>query len=107
MLWGMINVMQLLVKFPILNVTFPQNAVTFYTFINDVANFDILPTDQIRAAIFSFSDSPEWGQNFNQIGYESQNIIENLGSMMLSLLGFFFLAALTLLIRFLRNCHES
>jgi hypothetical protein len=45
MLWGMINVMQLIVKFPILNVTFPQNAVTFYTFINDVANFDIFPTD--------------------------------------------------------------
>lgn len=45
MLWGMINVMQIIVKMPLLNITFPQNAATFYTFINDVANFDIIPTD--------------------------------------------------------------
>ena len=58
MLWGMINVMQLIVKFPILNVTFPSNAGSFYTLINDVANFDIIPTESIKNSIFSFSESP-------------------------------------------------
>jgi hypothetical protein len=33
MLWGMINVMQLIVKFPLLNIQFPQNAAAFYSFI--------------------------------------------------------------------------
>ena len=56
MLWGMINVMQLIVKFPIMNITFTSNAATFYSLINDVANFDIIPTDKIESAIFSFSD---------------------------------------------------
>jgi hypothetical protein len=55
MLWGMINVMQLIVKFPILNVTFPQNAAAFYKLINDVANFDIIPSDKINEGIFKFS----------------------------------------------------
>jgi len=54
----------LIVKFPILNVTFPSNAGTFYTFINDEANFDIIPTDSLKSAIFSFTDSPEEDQNF-------------------------------------------
>jgi len=47
MLWGMLNLMQLLVKFPLLNITLPQNAVIFYTIINDLANFDIIPTEKI------------------------------------------------------------
>jgi hypothetical protein len=47
MLWGMVNVMQLIVKFPIMNITFPSNAGIFYALINDVANFDIIPTDEI------------------------------------------------------------
>ena len=59
MLWGMVNVMQLVVKFPIMNITFPQNAGTFYTLINDVANFDIIPTDTIKKKIFDFTDAPE------------------------------------------------
>jgi len=49
MLWGMINVMQLIVKMPLLNITFPQNAATFYTFIADVAAFDLIPTEIINA----------------------------------------------------------
>jgi hypothetical protein len=45
MLWGMINVMQLIVHMPLLKVAFPENAVLFYSFIIDISNFDIIPTD--------------------------------------------------------------
>ncbi len=51
----MINVMQLIVKMPLINVTFPANAVTFYTFISDIASFDLLPMDKINAKIFNFT----------------------------------------------------
>ena len=51
----MINVMQLIVKMPLMNVTFPANAVTFYTFISDIASFDLLPMDKINAKIFNFT----------------------------------------------------
>jgi hypothetical protein len=45
MLWGTVNVMQLVIKMPLLNITFPQNAATFYNFISSVASFNLLPTD--------------------------------------------------------------
>lgn len=49
MLWGMINVMQLIVHMPMLNVQFPSNAVLFYSFIIDISNFNIIPTDWMKA----------------------------------------------------------
>ena len=59
MLWGMINVMQLIVHMPMLKVSFPQNAVLFYSFIIDISNFDIIPTASIKEKIFSFSSEKE------------------------------------------------
>lgn len=47
MLWGIINVMQLIVNMPLLNIQFPQNAVIFYNFINSVASFNLIPTGWI------------------------------------------------------------
>jgi hypothetical protein len=103
MLWGMINVMQIIVKMPLLNITFPQNAATFYTFITDVSSFDILPTDKINAYLFSFSDQKEDDPNFEKMGIKSKNIFDNLGSMAFYLIGFFLLVAFVLLIRYLKN----
>jgi hypothetical protein len=103
MLWGMINVMQLIVKMPLFNVTFPQNAATFYTFITDVASFDLLPTEKINAWIFSFSEEKQKDENFTKMGYSTDNIFENLGSMVLYLVGFVLLVLFALLIRFLKD----
>jgi len=74
MLWGMINVMQIIVKMPLLNITFPQNAATFYTFITDVSSFDILPSEKIEQFIFSFSKTNESDPNFEKMGIKSNNI---------------------------------
>ena len=43
MLWGMINVMQIIVNMPLLNVNFPANALLFYSFIVNISNFNIIP----------------------------------------------------------------
>jgi hypothetical protein len=106
MLWGMINVMQIIVKMPLLNITFPQNAATFYTFITDVSSFDILPTDTINAYLFSFSDQKEDDPNFEKMGIKSKNIFDNLGSMAFYLIGFFMLVGFVLLIRYLKNRYK-
>ena len=60
-LWGMINVMQLIVHMPMLNINFPQNAVLFYSFIVDISNFDIIPTDWIKDRILKVTanDKPD------------------------------------------------
>ena len=103
MLWGMINVMQLIVKMPLLNVTFPSNAATFYTFITDIASFDLLPMDKINSFIFRFTEENQNDENFKEMGYKSDNIFENLGSMVMYLVGFVFLVLFVLLIRYLKN----
>jgi hypothetical protein len=60
----MINVMQLIVKMPLLNITFPQNAATFYTFISDISSFDLIPTDKIDNMLFNFTDTEMRDMNF-------------------------------------------
>ena len=86
-----------------MNITFPSNAGIFYTLINDVANFDIIPTDTIKEMLFNFTDAPENDENFKQMGYESKNIIDNLGSMIVYLAAFFALAIIALALRLLKN----
>ncbi len=106
MLWGMINVMQLIVKMPLMNVTFPANAVTFYTFISDIASFDLLPMDKINAKIFNFTAEEQKDTNFKEMGYQSDNIFENLGSMVMYIIGFVLLVLFALLIRYLKDRYE-
>jgi hypothetical protein len=105
MLWGLINVMQLIVNMPLLNIQFPQNAVTFYTFIQSVSSFNIIPTDDIKAALFSFTEA-EPDTQFQSMGYSSYSIIDNLGSALLYLFGFFVAAGFALFLRLLKNKYK-
>ena len=73
MLWGLVNVMQLIVNMPLLNIKFPQNAAMFYTFINDIASFNLIPVDKIQEALFNFSDEEaEMPDNFSTMGIDSK-----------------------------------
>jgi hypothetical protein len=45
LLWALVNVMQLLLIMPLINVNFPVNAAIFYGHLIDIANFDVIPTD--------------------------------------------------------------
>jgi hypothetical protein len=47
--------MQLLLAMPLLNVKFPINVATFFSFILAIANFDLLPTPTINKNIFDFT----------------------------------------------------
>jgi hypothetical protein len=60
-----------LAKFPLFNIQFPLNAEIFYKLINDVANFDILPTEKIMSSIFNFTETSEQDRNFREMGYET------------------------------------
>jgi len=50
---------------PLMNITFPQNAATFYGFIASVAAFDILPTEKIESYIFNFTTVEQTDLNFD------------------------------------------
>ena len=48
-LWGMINVMQIIVHMPLLNVQFPENAMFFYSLIIDISSFNLIPDSWMKA----------------------------------------------------------
>ncbi len=108
MLWGMINVMQIIVHMPLLNVNFPENTMFFYSLIIDISSFNLIPESWMEAIKkkFFFFKEEEFDESFTKMGYESESSIENLGSMFMYLGGFVGLVGFVLLIRFLRNRYQ-
>ena len=66
----------------------PANANFMFTSIKDISNFDILPTDEIYNAVFDFSVTAPYRNNFVNAGYETSNSILNLRTMFMILLVF-------------------
>jgi hypothetical protein len=53
----MINALQIIVYIPLFTVNFPSNAKMFYSFIVNIATFNIIPVNAIEEKIFSFTNS--------------------------------------------------
>ena len=69
---------------PLINVNFPINVATFYSYLIDIANFDILQSDKINEKIYTFTDLDFiMPSNFEELGYETPNFISNMGSNIL------------------------
>ncbi len=66
MIWGLVNVMQLIVYLPLMNVNFPQNAATLYSALAQISSFNLLPSDKIYDFIFrdNFTDDEMTDINF-------------------------------------------
>lgn len=66
LLWGMINTVQIIIYMPLMNVDFPPNAVFFYSFITDIAQFNIIPASWAPPALqaVAFSDPYNPPSNF-------------------------------------------
>ena len=47
LLWGLIHAMQIVAHFPLLNIKIPQNALILYNVLFEMANFDIIPTEDL------------------------------------------------------------
>jgi len=47
LLWGLINAMQFVTNFPLLNVAYPENAKMWYDCMSQIASFSVIPTDQV------------------------------------------------------------
>jgi hypothetical protein len=53
-LWGLINVIQMIVILPLVEITYPTNAMTLNSFLLRVANFEIIPSSTIAAKALTF-----------------------------------------------------
>ena len=110
LLWGLINVMQLIVLLPLYNLAFPANAALFYSFLRELSNFEILPVDLINNAIYGKNDQKLSDSNrseiFKQAGYESNQLIQNLGSLYIYIQAYIALAFLAICFRIFATFSE-
>jgi hypothetical protein len=92
MMWNFINLMQLIIMLPLMNVAFPMNAITLYKILMNIANFEVIPADLIYDKIFE-TKGEKLPPNFRLMKYETDNLYDNMGSQGLI---FTFSIALTL-----------
>lgn len=98
--------MQLIVKMPLLNITFPQNAATFYKFINEISSFNLIPTEKLDNMIFNFTDPDMEDPNFLSMGMTKYNVIQNLGSTFYYLFCYLLLVVLVYILKVFKNKHK-
>jgi len=56
--------------------------------LTDIANFNVVPTDSIFEEMFEFSETSAYRDNFEYAGYETSNIVSNLGTIFLIVMAF-------------------
>ncbi len=54
-----------------LSLTYPANAVLFYSLIITISNFEIVNTDDINEKFFDFTETEAVNMNFDLMGYPS------------------------------------
>ena len=110
LLWGMVNTLQLVIHMNMLSVMIPANVQFFLSFVVNIVNFKIVPTKDIINSLLGLKDkmkksdvSPE----FQQTGYESSNMAQNLGLLLLAIIGLVVVVGLVLLLRLLAKKFEA
>jgi hypothetical protein len=63
----------------------PSNVVFFYSILINFVTFNIIPTDDMFSKMFNFYETDYYNTKFNELGFGSMNIVENLGSNVISI----------------------
>ncbi len=64
-LWSLINTQQIIVLMPLFKLKLPPNAGMFFGFINQIAAFDILPTDMFYQGYTDITSTDPINSNFD------------------------------------------
>jgi hypothetical protein len=67
MLWKMLNVIQLILHFPLFSIAFPSNAYYFFSLLVQLANFKIIDVNMVLEHMFSIKERQQG--SFSQFGY--------------------------------------
>jgi len=100
----MINTQQLFVLLPLMKVTLPENAQTFFQSIFQIAAFDFYDTNDLLHSLLDIPETEPYNESFEELGFESRYVLNNMGTMI-----FFYLAfpLLALLQKILFVCRKS
>ena len=72
----------------VINTKFPVNAMIFYSIIQSIASFDVLPSKDILYYFEFEENEPVFTENFYQFGYKNRNLVRNQGSIIVFIQGF-------------------
>jgi len=78
-IWSMIRAQQIIVHLPLTNIVLPGNAAYFFSFLMNIAAFDIIPTDELFDELFKYENKEPPTIQFGALGYETVYFIRNLG----------------------------
>lgn len=100
-MWAMINFQQLIMFMPLMDVDLPINAAEFFGRILRIANFNLVDFNDPVNKFLKLEQTEPLSDNFNDVGFESRYIINNMGALF-----FFFLLypAFFLVERVLSGC---
>jgi len=71
LLWGMLGFVLIIAHIPLISIRMPPNGAKFYEYINEVAKFDPIPTDDFYDNLFRYLNFNSISPNFEALGYES------------------------------------
>lgn len=91
-LWSMINTQQLFVMMPLFQVELPANAGLFFKAVMQIAAFDFYEFGDVVHSVFQVDPTEPIDSNFEAIGFESQYLLVNMGSLFIG----YFLYAISL-----------
>jgi len=69
----------------LINLSYPALLMLYFSYIFEFVSFDLIPTDDFYDYIFGFQNEP-FSSQAEELGYESHNLIRNMGSLFLTLL---------------------
>ena len=99
----MINTQQLIVLLPLMKVQLPSNAAIFFKSIFQIASFDFYDLNDIIHEVLDLEPTEPFNENFEDIGFESKYMINNMGTMIF----FYILYPLLILIeKGIRKCKN-
>jgi len=71
---------------PLLQIQIPANLSMLLKTLMDIANFDFMPSGEIFEAMFNFTPTDPYLENFEQGGFETANFILNLGTLFIAVM---------------------
>ena len=104
----MINSLQIAIHLPILNVLLPSNVVMFFEKLLPIVMFDIIKDEwRINPSDFlqydeennGLIDNPKFPRQMANIGYDTHNFLQNVGSLQIFLLVYFLRILFTLTLK--------
>lgn len=110
LLWGMVNTLQLVIHMNMLTLIVPANVQFFFTFIVDIVNFKVFDVKPLINKVFGFKEDlkkkSDMPLEFQQTGYDSTNLMKNLGLLFIAIIGLVVIIAFVLLMRLLAKKIE-